>query len=60
MTERVHFHCENCGHEFVEEVLTDAEKKEYQRQRRPWGSVQCPRCKRTTVRREGVDLHRAS
>lgn len=60
MTERVRFHCENCGYEFEEEVLTEREREEYRRQRRPWGSVRCPRCQRTTVRREGINLRRAS
>lgn len=60
MTERVRFHCENCGLEFEEEVLTKEEADQYRRQRRPWGSVQCPRCNRTAVRREGVNLRRAS
>jgi transposase-like protein len=60
MTERVHFHCENCGFEFEEEVLTKSELEQYRRQRRPWGAVQCPRCNRTSVRREGVGFRRAS
>lgn len=60
MTERVRFHCENCGYEFEEEVLTQEEKKEFQRQRRPWGNVHCPRCRRTALRREGINLRRAS
>jgi len=60
MTERVRFHCENCGYEFEEEVLTKDEMQEYRRQRKPWGSLHCPKCRHTTVRREGVNLKRAS
>lgn len=60
MTERVRFHCENCGYEFEEEVLTESELDDYRKQRRPWGQVHCPRCRRTTDRREGKNLRRAS
>ena len=59
MTERVRLHCENCGYEFEEEVLTNTEKEEFRRQRRPWGLIQCPRCNRTALRREGLNLRRA-
>ena len=29
MTQRVRLRCENCGHRFEEDVLTDDEKKEF-------------------------------
>lgn len=60
MTEKVRFHCENCGYEFEEEILTKEEVERYRRQRKPWGRVQCPRCDRTAVRREGVNFRQAS
>lgn len=58
MTEKVRFHCLNCGLDFEEEVLTKAEIDELRRKLRQWGQVHCPHCNRTDVRREG--LRRAS
>lgn len=52
MTERVRFHCLNCGRDFEAEVLTKDEMKEYRRKFRQWGQVHCPRCNHTDVRRE--------
>lgn len=51
MSETVRFRCNNCGHRFEVEVLTEAEKLKAARDRRPTSAVQCPDCNRIDVRR---------
>lgn len=51
MTEEVKFRCLNCGHRFVQEVLTEKEKREQARERLQSSPVSCPECGRTDVRR---------
>lgn len=50
MTEVVRFRCNNCGHRFEEQVLSEEEVEEAKRRREPTSSVHCPKCHRTYVR----------
>ncbi len=43
------FHCLNCGHDFLEEVLEEGEAAQLRVSTRP---VCCPRCKRQDLRKE--------
>ena len=51
MPESVRFRCNNCGHRFEVEVLSQAEQQEAHKANRPTQTVQCPKCNRTDVRR---------
>lgn len=54
MTERVSFHCLNCGLDFEAEALTNAEIEELRRKFRQGAPIRCPRCRHTDLRREGL------
>ena len=51
MNDVVRFRCNNCGHRFETEVLSERERLEARRRNQPTSTVQCPRCKRTDIRR---------
>lgn len=51
MPERRPFRCNNCGHRFETEVLSEAESREAAQANRPTSAVHCPECNRTDVRR---------
>jgi len=51
MSETVRFRCNNCGHRFDAEVLTDDEKRQARLKNRPTSAVHCPQCNRTDIRR---------
>lgn len=51
MTDAVRFRCNNCGHRFEAEVLTEEEKREARRDDQPVSAVRCPVCRRTDIRR---------
>jgi rubredoxin len=51
MAEKQRFQCNNCGHRFEVEVLSEDEKREAKRERRPVSTVACPECHRTDLRR---------
>jgi uncharacterized Zn finger protein len=44
MSKRVHFHCNNCDHDFYADILTEEEVTEYIRVRKPRGQVRCEKC----------------
>jgi rubredoxin len=51
MSDKVRFRCNNCGHRFDADVLTEDEKREARRDERPTSAVRCPACGRTDIRR---------
>jgi DNA-directed RNA polymerase subunit RPC12/RpoP len=51
MTEIVKFKCNDCGHRFEQQILTEREKREAQRDRRPTMAIQCPMCGSQRVQR---------
>jgi DNA-directed RNA polymerase subunit RPC12/RpoP len=51
MAEKVKYRCKNCGNRFEVEILSDRERREFERQNRPTSPVRCPGCKRTDVMR---------
>jgi DNA-directed RNA polymerase subunit RPC12/RpoP len=51
MTETIKMRCQNCGHRFEQEVVTDKERQEADREGRPVSAVHCPKCNRTATRR---------
>ena len=51
MPELVRFRCLNCGHRFEEEVLTEEERREADRENQHTTPVHCPECNRTDIRR---------
>jgi DNA-directed RNA polymerase subunit RPC12/RpoP len=40
----VKFKCSDCGYRFDQPILTDREKEEAKRDRKPVVGVQCPKC----------------
>lgn len=50
MPERKRFRCNNCGHRFEEETLTEDERHEAERKRMIVYNIQCPQCCRTDIR----------
>lgn len=51
MPELARFRCLNCGKRFEAEVLTQEEQEEYRRRGLRSGNIQCPECRRNSVRR---------
>ena len=51
MTERVVYQCKRCGHRFETQVLSERERREAERDRRPVFAVVCPRCESREVLR---------
>ncbi len=51
MTKTDSFRCLNCGHRFKAEVLEKEELIEARQENRPTGTVHCPKCNRTDIRR---------
>lgn len=51
MAETVRFRCNNCGHRFDAQVLSQQEKREAERELRPLRDVACPNCNRADIRR---------
>lgn len=51
MPTKVPYRCLNCGERFEAEILSEEEKREYQRVSRPMGQVHCPKCNRLDVRK---------
>ena len=52
MTDIVRFRCNNCGHRFKTEGLSEGEHREVLRRNRPTSPVHCPKCRRTDIRRD--------
>lgn len=50
MPETKPFTCQNCGHQFAEQVLTKEESQRARDENRPTSSLHCPKCNRTAVR----------
>lgn len=44
------YRCKNCGHRFEVSILTDDERREAERERRPLYAIGCPMCRRQDVR----------
>lgn len=42
--------CNNCGHRFEKEALTEEESEEAYEENRPTYAIHCPECNRTDVR----------
>jgi hypothetical protein len=51
MPDTIRFRCNNCGHRFETEILTDEEMRRAAREQRPTYAVSCPDCRRTEIRR---------
>ena len=51
MSENTPFRCLNCGNRFTVDLLTEREKEQARRERRPLSDVRCPTCNRLEVRR---------
>ena len=51
MPDVVRFLCNNCGHRFETEVLSEGESREARQRNQPTSPVHCPQCKRTDIRR---------
>ena len=50
MTEFVRFRCNNCGHRFETEVLSEDERRAARQRNQSTSQVYCPQCKRTDIR----------
>lgn len=50
MGEQRRYRCLNCGHRFEVLVLTNDEREEAQRERRPLSAITCPECHRSDYR----------
>ena len=51
MTELVRYQCVQCGNKFDVPVLTEKERREAERDRRPVFAIQCPKCSSGQVRK---------
>jgi DNA-directed RNA polymerase subunit RPC12/RpoP len=51
MTELVRYQCVQCGDKFEVPVLTEKERREAERDRRPVFAIQCPKCGSPYVRK---------
>ena len=51
MSKRVHFRCLRCGESFYADVLSEDEKREYMRERRPFSATRCRKCGSTDLER---------
>ena len=51
MTDVVRFQCNDCGHRFKAEILSEGERHEAQQRNRPTSPVYCPKCRRGNIRR---------
>jgi NAD-dependent SIR2 family protein deacetylase len=51
MSEIVKFRCLNCGERFSTEAMTREEQKEAEDRFESYSPIQCPKCKRTEIRR---------
>ena len=50
MPNRVRRRCNNCGHRFEAEVLTDRERRDARDEGIPLGPIRCPKCQRADTR----------
>lgn len=51
MSETIRYRCNNCGERFEAEILSADEKREYERENRPYSAVRCPSCYRYDLRK---------
>jgi DNA-directed RNA polymerase subunit RPC12/RpoP len=51
VTEMTKYECRRCGERFELAVLTEREKRDAERERRPIIAIQCPRCHSQDLKR---------
>ena len=51
MTEMAKYQCRRCGERFEVAILTEREKRDAQRDRKPFFAIQCPKCHSQDLKR---------